>query len=392
MSPIACVILALGAIGHVVLWVALVNRTHALGIQRIWVDLITLLCGALLAVLPLGIAAALAGFISVEPGTVTAIVPRLVWTYLTFCAAVLIVAAIQRAMWLCNPERRGALVTNHTSPAAMGDASEPLLAPGIPSWLGKLPGNEVLKLCIQHRTIAIPRLSHSVEPLRIAHLTDLHMSGRITRPYFERVVEETNALGPDIIAVTGDIVEREPCIDWLPQTLGRLRAEGGIYFVLGNHDRHVDVNRLKAALTGVGLIHLGASCHELSIRGLPVILGGNALPWFGPASNFDECAPHDESGLPLRIVLAHSPDEFAWAQSHDIDLMLAGHLHGGQVRLPLFGAIVSPSRHGVRYACGVFSAGNTVMHVSCGTGSLTPLRYNCPPEISLLTLVPAKQR
>src|SRR5262249_33838213 len=190
------------------------------------------------------------------------------------CAAVLIVAAIQRGMWPCNPERRGALVTNHTSQAAMGDASEPLLAPGIPSWLGKLPGNEVLKLCIQHRTIAIPRLSHSVEPLRIAHLTDLHMSGRITRPYFQRVVEETNNLGADIIAITGDIVEREPCIDWLPQTLGRLRAESGVYFVLGNHDRHVDVNRLKAALTGVGLIHLGANCRELTIRGLSVILGG----------------------------------------------------------------------------------------------------------------------
>ena len=64
-------------------------------------------------------------------------------------------------------------------------------------------------------------LSHSHEPLRIVHLTDLHMSGRITRRYFERVVEETNALNADIVAITGDIVEREPCIDWIPETLGR---------------------------------------------------------------------------------------------------------------------------------------------------------------------------
>src|SRR5262249_37177637 len=70
------------------------------------------------------------------------------------------------------------------------------------------------------------------------------------------------------------------------------------------------------------------------------------------------------------------------------DLMLAGHLHGGQVRVPMFGAIFSPSLRGVRYASGVFSAAGTVMHVSSGTGSLTPLRYYCPPEISLLTLAP----
>jgi predicted MPP superfamily phosphohydrolase len=342
-------------------------------------------------VLPLAIVAALAGFIPVEASTLTAISLQLVWTYLTFCAAVLIVAAIQRAMWFYNRERRGSLVSNHTAPITLTNTGEPLLAPGIPSWLGKLPGNEVLKLCIQHRTIAIPRLSQSAEPLRIAHLTDLHMSGRITRRYFERAVEETNALQPDIIAITGDIVEREPCLDWLPQTLGRLRAAAGVYFVLGNHDCHVDVNRLRGALTDGGLVHLGANCRELTIRGLPVILGGNELPWFRSASSFDTCARHDESGLPLRILLAHSPDQFAWAQAHEIDLMLAGHLHGGQVRVPFFGAIVSPSLYGVRYACGVFRAASTVMHVSCGTGSLTPLRYNCPPEISLLTLVPARR-
>jgi len=70
-------------------------------------------------------------------------------------------------------------------------------------------------------------------------------------------------------------------------------------------------------------------------------------------------------------------------------LMLAGHLHGGQVRLPVIGAITSPSIHGVRYAAGVFSSGNTVMHVSRGVGALTPLRFGCAPEIALLVLRPA---
>ena len=386
MSPIACVILALGAIGHAVLWIALVNRTHALGIQRRWVDLITAICAIMLAALPLLIAAVLAGFIPAEAGPLSSVMSRVVWTYLILCSAVLVVAVFQRWSWSRNPERHGSLLGNHTSVIHLADSHTSLLSPGIPLWLGSLPGNEVVKMCVEEKTIAIPRLSHSCEPLRIVHLTDFHMSGRVTRRYFERVVEETNALNADIVAITGDIVEREPCIDWIPETLGRLKANSGVYYVLGNHDLCVNIERLKTALAVAGLVHLGAECHQLSVRGVPIILGGNELPWFKSPSNFDNVPPHDKSGLPLRILLAHSPDEFKWAQANDVDLVLAGHLHGGQVRLPLFGAIVAPSRYGIRYALGVFTAGNTVMHVSRGTGSLTPLRYNCPPEISLLTL------
>jgi predicted MPP superfamily phosphohydrolase len=390
MSPIAYVILALGAIGHVVLWVAIVNRIHAFGIQRRWIDLITIIAGIMLATLPLLITAVLAGFVPADAGPLSSAASRIVWTYLTLCAAVLVVATIQRLSWSRSPERDSSSLNTQKSFVRFAD-SRLLLSPGIPSWIGRLPGNEVLKICVEQKAIPIPRMSRSHEPLRIVHITDLHMSGRITRPYFERVVEETNALHADLIAITGDIVETESCVDWIPETLARLRANSGVYYVLGNHDRYVDVERLKAALADAGLVHLGADCHHLSVRGMPIVLGGNELPWFEPASNFNHVPHNEESESPLRILLAHSPDEFKWAQSRDVDLVLAGHLHGGQVRLPLFGAILSPSRYGVRYAHGVFTAGNTVMHVSRGTGSLTPLRYNCPPEISLLTLGPVPQ-
>ena len=99
-----------------------------------------------------------------------------------------------------------------------------------------------------------------------------------------------------------------------------------------------------------------------------------------------DAPPRDAAGLPLRFLLAHGPDQFAWAQQNDFDLVLVGHNHGGQVRLPLLGAILAPSLSGTRYAGGVFRRGNTVMHVSRGTGSHTPLRWNCPPEVALLTL------
>ena len=258
--------------------------------------------------------------------------------------------------------------------------------------MGRLPFNEVLKICVQEKQVAIPRLLESRDPLRIVHLSDLHMSGRIERAYFERAVEEVNACEPDLVAITGDIVEREQCVDWIPATLGRLRAKGPVYYVLGNHDLHVNVKRLHTALADAGLVHLGGECRELTVRGTPLVVAGNELPWFKPAADLRNCPAHDSTGLPLRIVLAHSPDQFDWAQANGVDLMLAGHLHGGQVRLPILGPIFAPSRYGVRYSAGVFTAGKTVMHVSRGTGSLTPLRYNCPPEITVLTLCAARTK
>ena len=120
--------------------------------------------------------------------------------------------------------------------------------------------------------------------------------------------------------------------------------------------------------------------------GPPLIVAGNELPWYRPASDFSACSNAEAIGRSMRLLLAHSPDQFGWAHANDVDLMLAGHLHGGQVRLPVLGAITSPSAHGVRYVSGVFARGNTVMHVSRGVGSLTPVRFGCPPEIAVLVL------
>jgi predicted MPP superfamily phosphohydrolase len=131
---------------------------------------------------------------------------------------------------------------------------------------------------------------------------------------------------------------------------------------------------------------LGGRWRQIVVGDLPIILAGNELPWYRPAAPLRDCPPRDADGLPLRIALAHSPDQFGWAQQHDVDLMLAGHNHGGQVRLPVVGPILAPSLHGVRYAAGAYWAGNTVMHVSRGTSSLTPVRFNCPPEIAMLNL------
>ena len=239
---------------------------------------------------------------------------------------------------------------------------------------------------MHEKQLALARLPAEHDGLRIVHLTDLHMSGRITKAYFTAVVEEVNRLQPDLVALTGDLVERDPCIDWIPDTLGRLHAPGGVYYVLGNHDRRVNQQRLTTALAAAGAVHVGGRWQQVTVRGVPLVIAGNELPWYRPAADLSGCPPHDAAGLPLRLLLAHTPDQFGWAQANDVDLMLAGHNHGGQVRLPLLGAVLAPSRFGTRYASGVFRQRATVMHVSPGTSSLTPVRWNCPPEIALLVL------
>jgi predicted MPP superfamily phosphohydrolase len=377
-------LLVLGGLGHAILWASLVNRVHAFGIQRRWVDLLTLLCAVALVTVTLAVSAAL--FMANGHGLGT-LGRSAAWIYLAACAMLCIVAIVQRCWLAIHPERRGVLAENHTTTINLRrETHRALAAPGVADWLSRLPGNQVFQLCIQEKQLPIPRLASQHRGLRIAHLSDLHMCGRITKAYFEHVVEHVNRCEPDIVAITGDLLERNECLDWIPDTFGRLRATHGVYYVLGNHDKHVVEEQLHSLLADAGLIHVGGKWQQTSIRGTPIVLAGNELPWYPPAADLRDCPAHDGDGLPIRIVLAHSPDQFAWARRHDVDLILAGHNHGGQVNLPLVGAVLAPSKHGVRYASGAFRSGNTVMHVSRGTACLTPVRYNCPAEIAILVL------
>lgn len=381
MTPTLLTLLALAALGHAIFWVAIVNRLHAIALNRKVMDVLTGLCGLAVALLPPAVAwILLYGDVALQNAA---------WSYIAVCAVMCVLGLAHRLHVRLHSERSGAVVANHTSQSrVVDDRSLVLTAPGIPTWLSRVPGNQVLSITVAEKQLAIPRLAPRHDGLRIVHLSDLHMSGRITKPYFEAVVDEVNAARPDLVAVTGDIIERTSCIDWIPDTLGRLRAPGGVYYVLGNHDKKVDVDGLHQALKAAGLIHVGGKCHAVTINDTQLIVAGNELPWFEPAADLSNSPSRDVEGLPLRVVLAHSPDQFVWAQENEVDLVLAGHNHGGQVRVPLLGAILSPSLYGVRYAAGAFRSGDTVLHVSRGTSCLTPLRLNCPPEIAVLILRP----
>ena len=182
------------------------------------------------------------------------------------------------------------------------------------------------------------------------------------------------------------MVDNTQCISWIPDTIGQLTSRFGVYFILGNHDLRVDENELRRTLTDSGLIDLGGRWMAVEVRGETIVIAGNELPWFVPAADLNNCPPHPSKNNQLRILLSHSPDQLDWARANDVQLMLSGHTHGGQIRIPIIGPIFSPSATGVKYDYGLFHAPPTILHITRGISGKQPLRWNCSPEIALLTL------
>jgi predicted MPP superfamily phosphohydrolase len=258
--------------------------------------------------------------------------------------------------------------------------------------LSFVPGNEITSLAVSEKEFELPALSPELDGLSILHLSDLHFTGQIERAYFDFVIDRMNDMPADLVVVTGDIIDKEHCLDWIAPTLGRLRARHGKFFILGNHDKRLpDVAALRREISNCDFIDLGGQCKVITLDDRRVLLAGNERPWFGPAPRVPSRAELEENeygsdrGV-LRILLSHSPDQLPWAKSNDFDLMLAGHTHGGQICFPVLGPVVTPSRFGVRYAAGVFYEHPTLLHVSRGISGLDPIRINCLPEVTRVVL------
>lgn len=365
---------ATALIGHGFLWVEVVNRLHGLGWPRRLIDNVTSACGLLVSCLPVAIAWSLLAS-SPTQGS-----PAWATGYAWIAQATLACVVLSRIglRWDPTLDRRSRLTEQRTLDleAQLGDDAT---GDDRVRRLARLPGNQVLRVSVEHLEVPLDRLPAELEGLRIAHLTDLHMSGRLALAYFQEVVRAVNEWQPDLICVTGDIVEYAPQLDWVAPTLGELRPRLGAYFVLGNHDAKVDCQELRQRLAQAGLTDVGSQVVEAEYQGTTFRLCGDERPWFSDGPTLTESKA-------FTLCLTHTPDRFGWAIEHRVDLALAGHTHGGQVCFPLLGPLLCPSRHGVRYASGTFRRRGTVMHVGRGTGSLFPLRYNCPPEVALLTL------
>ncbi len=380
-----CILLAI--LGHGFLWIGLANRLHALGIRRRLIAILTAVCffagGAIPLVIVWWLRQSDAAF---SPANQRAVFGLLVDTYLVVCWIVAPVTLL-RLVWLrvfCRPP--AVLRFHRRRPAVINPASAAVTAAeNKHHFLAHLPLNEILRLQVADCVLDVPRLAPASDGLSIVHLSDLHFTGRVGKAYFREVVRTSNELRPDLVLLTGDLVDNAACVEWLADTLGRLSARAGVYFILGNHDLRVDRGLIRRELERCGLIYLGSRWRQIAIDGAPIVLLGNERPWIKPAADTTGCPPPAPSG-PLRIAAAHSPDQFAWARAHSADLLLTGHTHGGQIRVPPLGAIVSPTMSGVKYISGAFYIPPTILHVTRGVSGDIPLRWNCPPEIACLRL------
>ena len=308
-----------------------------------------------------------------------------------YVLAALVVASVQLAEWLRRRVAGGppeAVVRHHIYSVDIAARLGRWPARGLKAGLlSYVPGNQLFQLDIDEEEVELERLPPELAGLSLLHLSDLHFSGIVEPAFFHEVVRLANELAPDMVAITGDICDFAGGIAWVKDIFAGLRAPAGKFFVLGNHDLLTrDVPGLRAALAAVGFTDVASAPARLQVRGYPVVVAGNERPWFRSPDPVDLLPPGRSAPLPLRILLAHTPDQFQWARQRDFDLMLAGHTHGGQIRLPGIGPVVCPSLHGVRYASGTFYARPTLLHVSRGVSSLLPLRLSCPCEITKLVL------
>lgn len=244
------------------------------------------------------------------------------------------------------------------------------------------PYNEIFRVDFSTKYLRIPSLPRTLDGLKILHITDLHFCGIPDRQYYEKVIELCQGWDCDILAVTGDIVDSPDHQRWIIPILGKLRFREKGYAILGNHDQWYEPERIRRRVRKIGLTLLGNSVAIDEVRGEKVAMIGHEGPWFMPGPNVSQI-PKDC----FRIVLSHTPDNISWAVRENMPLVLAGHNHGGQIRVPGIGSIFVPSKYSRRYDCGIFQEKNTVLHVSRGLAGQYPLRWFCLPEVTQLVLL-----
>lgn len=245
--------------------------------------------------------------------------------------------------------------------------------------------------------IRLPRLPDGFDGFTIAQLSDFHYDAEFSAATILAAVEITNQLRPDLIVLTGDFVtepvlahrrhinlkaaaeEAEPC----GAILNKLRAEFGVMSVIGNHDGNTDPDRVKQILKAQGLPVMYDEHKAIERRGQRIWIAGlDDNPDETDLKPALKGIPPDE----FVTVLAHEPDVADFISKYPVDLQLSGHSHGGQVRLPVIGPAYLP-RLGRKYPRGLRRVGSLTLYTNVGIGTMgLPIRFNCPPEVALLTL------
>ena len=255
-------------------------------------------------------------------------------------------------------------------------------------------GNTSLKL----NTYAVEskKIPESFKGYKIAHVSDLH-NDELGEDN-EKLLKILEDAKPDMIAITGDLVDsRTTNIEVALSFAKNAMKIAPCYYVTGNHESRIaEYNELKSGLTKLGVVVLENAALEIELNGEKILLLGIDDPAFKANYLFgDEESVVKNTLSPLikdseyfTLLLSHRPEMFDTYVDFGIDLVLSGHAHGGQIRLPLFGGLVAPNQ-GLfpSYDSGLYKSGNSNMIVSRGIGnSIIPLRINNRPEVIIVEL------
>jgi uncharacterized protein len=255
---------------------------------------------------------------------------------------------------------------------------------------------------ILHRAMTFPNLPAAFHGYKILHLTDFH-AGSARTAYLRLAIETGMALKPDLILISGDLIDYRPRgLHELAKLLPVLDAPDGVFTIFGNHDYHeyswrhvgersahraihkrlvrlVESSNVRLLRNQMHTIHRGEA--KLQIVGLDEMWVGH----MHPAQAFEGVEPAHPT-----IALQHNPDGYMVLKDFHWDWMLCGHSHGGQVDLPIVGPLYVPMAHR-KWLRGFFEFGDAsahkrTMYVSTGLGHTTPIRFRVRPEMALFTL------
>ena len=237
--------------------------------------------------------------------------------------------------------------------------------------------------------IVVPNLPDVFSGFRIIQLADLHYGFLVPLAVIRYAVDQANRLKHDLIVCTGDNVHEKRStkqIDIVWPYLAQLNAQYGVHSVLGNHDHWADTERSQQWLTETNQdLRHKVKVIEKDGQRLWLVGAGDFMEDHRNLDNLLADVPHSD----CRIVLAHNPDTADTNFSTRIDLMISGHTHGGQINIPFFGPPVLPVRNKT-YSNGLKKSPRGInVFISKGIGwAIYPVRFNCPPEIAVLELLP----
>ncbi len=265
-----------------------------------------------------------------------------------------------------------------------------LLAPAL---LGAAPGAytyggwERHRLTVERRDTALKLGKAGPSKMRLVTLSDFHFDPLYEVDFAERYVQRANTLNPDLVFLTGDFVTgTSKRVEELAEVLGGLKAKSGVFACLGNHDHWNQPHLVRKALESSGIDVLANQHARVPVQDGEAVIVGLESGWGGRPSWLAAAKNLSRDDRPL--VLMHEPDHADYvSEDSRAVLQCSGHTHGGQVRIPGYGALVLPS-HGKKYEAGFYQVKNLRLYVNRGVGTVDQhIRFCCPPEIACLDIV-----